>query len=77
MFMACKSAGHGTGVVDVIYQTWKTVYDQISKQENWKSDMQWINSDELQGVSKCGQTTSWVFIMYSQLEPELRSKWRI
>ena len=33
MSMACKSAGHGTDVVDVIYQTCKTVYDHISKRE--------------------------------------------
>lgn len=34
MSITCKSVGHRTDVVDVIYQTWETMYDHISKQ--WK-----------------------------------------
>ena len=50
-------------LVQVIYQTRKTVFDHIFKhgEVSWKYDEQRSIFDELRGVSKCGQTLSWVF----------------
>jgi len=53
---------------EVIYETRKTVFNDISKhqEESWKYDTQQSIFDKLQGIWKLDQTLTWVFDKSSQ-----------
>jgi len=65
-------------ILEVIYQTRKTMFDHISKhwEESWKYDAQGSIFDELRGVWRCGQTLPWVFDISSQPKLKRRRKQR-
>jgi len=46
-------------VLNVVYQTWQTVFDNIPKHQegSWKYDVEQTIFDKLQGLWKCGQLT--------------------
>jgi len=62
--------------IQVIYQTWKTVFDHIFKhrEESWKYTVQQSIFDELRDVWKCGQTLSWVFDIIFSIKTKTKEK---
>jgi len=65
-------------LLEVKYQTRKTVFDHISehREESWKYDALRSIFDESRVVLKCDQTLSLVFDIFSRSKLKLRTKRR-